>query len=84
MALDLSVEPGCGDLHIGPARYRGKQWPKVNRIGMAKGIQTYPRSEANLSRKKQEKPTKPNANHVKETQVRATRIKCECEVWTVK
>ena len=34
--------------------------------------------------KKQEKPTNANANHMKETQVRATRIICRCEVWSVK
>ena len=32
------------------------------------------------SGKKQEKPTNPNANHVKETQVKPTRIKCRCGV----
>ena len=32
---------------------------------------------------KQAKPTNPNANHVKE-EVRATRIKCRCGVWSRK
>ena len=36
----------------------------------------------NEPKKKQETPTDPNANHVKETQVRATRIKCRCGVWS--
>ena len=34
--------------------------------------------------KTQEKPTKPNADHVKETDVSAGRIKCRCGVWSVK
>ena len=33
---------------------------------------------------KQEKPANPNAHHVKETDVRASRIKCRCGVRRVK
>ena len=33
---------------------------------------------------KQEKPTNPTADHAKETDVKASRIKCRCGVWSVK
>ena len=41
-------------------------------------------SSQNEWKKKQEKPTNPNADHVKQTDVGARRIKRRCGVWSVK